>query len=109
MLDCRRVWAELDDTSTYGPPLDLADYNCHFGTTLPSQTYGLRGVSYANASQVNAINSNCALNDIIQNPLFTDAVGGDFTLQAGSPCLTSGIGGSTQGAYIGNFYTIGAN
>jgi hypothetical protein len=39
--------------------------------------------------------------DLETDPLFTDAAGGDFSLDSASPCLTAGSGGSTMGAPVG--------
>lgn len=43
------------------------------------------------------------------NPLFTNDASGDFTLQGGSPVLSSGVSGTQKGVYLGNFITVGAN
>lgn len=108
MLDCRRVWADYRDSSATGADIEYADYNCEFGTTLPDYRYEWKAVDYATATLLNAANPAYAGNDINQAPLFTDADNGDFTLQPTSPALTNGVGGTQQGAYLGNFYTVGA-
>jgi hypothetical protein len=109
MLDCQKVWADFLDSSTLGPEIEFADFNCEFGTASTSQKYEWKGVNYANAALLNADNSAYAGNDINQDPLFVDAVNGDFTLQVGSPALNNGISNTQQGLYLSDFYTIGAN
>jgi len=108
MLDCRKVWADYTDSSATGPVMEYADFQLEFGTTLTSQRYEYQGSNYSNASQLQAVRSDFAGNDEIQDPLFTNAGVGDFTLQAGSPALIGGVDGTQQGAYLSNFYTIGA-
>lgn len=109
MLNCRKVWAEYTDTTEYGASVEYADYNLEFGTTLASQTYEWKAVNYGSSALLNTASSNFAANDNQSDPLFIDPLNSDFTLQAESTALGGGVGDTTQGAYIGNFYTIGAN
>jgi len=108
-LDCATVWREEGDSTGRGAEIELADYNCEFGTTSATRKYSWKDLDYADAATLNAVNSAFAGNDINQNPLFTDPANGDFSLQAGSPCLTGGPDGSMQGALVDDFYTIGVN
>ena len=109
-LNCRKVWANFTDNSLLKTPdVEYADFNCEFGTILLSQKYEYRGVNYSTASALNTAFSSFAGNDINQSPLFTNAALGDYTLQAESPALTSGVDGTQQGVYLGDFYTIGAS
>lgn len=109
MLDCRKVWSDFADSSAFGPDIEFADFNCEFGTTLTSQRYQWKGVNYSTAALLNAENSNYSGNDINQDPLFTDAFNGDFTLQPTSPALTAGVDGTQQGIYLLGIEKIGAN
>ena len=108
-LESQRLWREQLGSSAFGPVIEYADYELHFGTKLPSQTYEYQAIDYPNVAGIQSVRPDFAGNDVIANPLFADAAGGDFTLQVGSPALTGGVGGTQQGLYLGNFYTIGAN
>jgi hypothetical protein len=108
-LESQRLWRETQDSSAFGPVIEYADHELHFGTKLPSQTYEYKQIDYPDVAGIQSVRPDFAGNDVIADPLFTDVVGGDFTLQAGSPALTGGVDGTQQGLYLGNFYTIGAN
>ena len=108
-LESRRLWNEETDTSAKGPVMEYANYELHFGTTLAGFVYEYQGIPYGTAAELQAVRSDFAVNDAIANPLFTNAVNGDFTLQGGSPALTGGVDGTQQGLYLGNFYTVGAS
>lgn len=51
------------------------------------------------SNNINYFTVSAGLTDISIDPLFTDSFGEDFTLQAGSPLLIAGEGGSQIGAY----------
>lgn len=109
MLDCRKVWSESADSSAFGPDIEFADFNCEFGTTLIPQRYEWKGVNYSTAALLNDANPIYASNDINQNPMFTDAVNGDFTLLPTSPAISGGVDGTPQGIYLVGIEKIGAN
>lgn len=108
--ECRQVWGNTSDNSNLKIlDIEYADYQCAFGTTSPVQDYVYRGVGYSTAAALNTAFPAFEGNTIEVNPLFTDRLNNDFTLQAVSPALYSGVSGTQQGAYLGDFYTIGAN
>jgi hypothetical protein len=110
MINCRQVWSNnADDTALKTPDVEYADYQCAFGTTSPVQDYIYRGTGYATATALNAAFPAFEGNTTETDPLFVDSANGDYTLQISSPELTSGVDGTQKGAYIGDFYTIGAN
>lgn len=110
MIDCRQVWGNTaDNTSLKTPDVEYADYQCAFGTTNTAQNYVYRATGYATATALNTAFQAFEGNTTVTNPLFADRVSGDYTLQGGSPELSSGVSGTQKGAYLGNFYTIGAN
>lgn len=106
MLDCRKVWANYIDDSALGEVVEYADYNHEFGTTLTSQRYEYRAVNYSTAAALDAAFV-FAANDIESDPLFTNTAIDDYTLQIGSPALTTGIGGSEKGLYFTGLEVIG--
>ena len=103
-----RLWRERQDSSSAGEPIEYANHELHFGTTLTSQTYEYQVLNYATAELLQVVRPDFATEDVIADPLFNDAPNGDYTLGTGSPALTGGVDGTQQGAYLGNFYTIGA-
>ena len=107
-LDCVRLWKETNDSAAYGAVMEYADHEISSGTTLPSHTYEYQGTEEPNSADLQLVRPDFAVNDVISDPLFTDAANGDFSLQATSPALTGGVSGTQQGVYLGNFYTIGA-
>jgi len=107
-LNCRRLWRERQDSSSVGEPMEYANHELHFGTTLTSQTYEYQVLNYSTAELLQVVRPDFATEDVIANPLFNDSPNGDYTLATGSPALTGGVDGTQQGAYLGNFYTIGA-
>jgi hypothetical protein len=105
MLDCRKVLSDY-----INEPLinwELADYQHHFGTTLPSQMYEYRGTNYASIALFNS-GTGFAANDLESDPLFTNTVGGDYTLQGGSPAIGTGAGGTNKGIYLTGLEVLGA-
>ena len=108
-LDCRRLWREPSDSSSRGPVMEYADYELHFGTTLAGFFYEYQGTSYGSAAELQAVRPDFAVNDVNSDPLFTNAVGGDFTLQVTSPALTGGVSGTQQGVYLLGIEKIGEN
>lgn len=110
---CRREFLDYqgpkdDETGvqhTRDPLIKLYDFNCGYGTTLTSLEFRLWGV---NLSRAQWQAEGYSANDITDNPQFTDAANGDFSLQAGSPCLGSGLGGSNMGLYLTGIEAIGA-
>jgi hypothetical protein len=86
------------------------NYNDYYPTTkFIANKYQENQVIYNSINNWNAATVLDA-NSINQDPLFANAAAHDFHLQAGSPALTSGRGGSwsvVQGAYITGNETIG--
>jgi hypothetical protein len=60
--------------ANYDSALLVKDYNCFNGNSTAARGPGI----------------SVGANDVTADPLFTDAANGDFTLQAGSPCLNVG-------------------
>lgn len=56
--------------------------------------YGNNGASFSQTGQIPSVQNNLIENGFLggtnQDPLFTDAVNGDFTLQSGSPAIDAG-------------------
>jgi len=64
-------------------------YNDFYNTVTSSTIYdggAARTVAYMESNDPTHWSSN-----IVADPLFTNAAGGDFTLQAGSPCIDAGV------------------
>jgi hypothetical protein len=108
-INCQKLWADYINTSAEVPDIEYADYNIHLGTISTNQAYEYQGINCVDAAAVQALRPDLTVNDVIADPLFTDAANGDYTLQPSSPALTGGVDGTQQGAYFGDFYTIGAN
>ena len=107
-LNCRRTWNETSDsTGLKSPGVEYANYNLEFGTTLAGFFYGWKGTGYGSAASLNAA-SGLAANDATGDPLFTNAVANDYTLQGGSLALTGGVSGTEQGVYLSGTEVIGA-
>lgn len=71
-------------TGTGAPPPAEFNYNSYYG----NGTAGLNNIT-------------AGPNDVTTNPTFTDAANGDFSLQAGSPCIDTGFPGhSMAGATV---------
>ena len=83
--------------------VEYADYNHTF--SMSSGPYKYQATSYANAAALNAANSLLAGNDTAGDPLFANAAASDYTLNVGSPCIGSGLGGFDKGN--SNLTTLG--
>ena len=86
---------EISNYNTYwdaGTSMEFEDNNVAYSS--------LAALQAATSFEANAVNS---------DPLFTNVSLKNFTLQGGSPSLTSGVDGTQQGLYLGNFYTVGAS
>jgi len=108
-LDCTKVWAYIEDEVANGLDIEYADFNIEFGIKRPEQRYEYTSINCRDISDVQALRPDLAGNDVRQDPLISDPLNDDFTLQVGSPALTGGIDGTQQGAYLSDFYTIGVN
>lgn len=109
-IDCSKIFTIGATEFSSNPErnvLQYYDFNLAFN--LSGDRYFYLGVQYPTALALNSVAPEFANNDGLANPLFIDATNGDFTLQAGSPALTGGVDGTQQGAYLSDFYTIGAN
>ena len=65
----------------------VIDYNCWYGGAATPFTWGASDYSFANYKTASSQDANSLNSD----PAFTNAAGGDFTLQAGSPCIDAGV------------------
>lgn len=110
-LNCRKMWDNRQlvssQSNTERTIIEYADYNHDYLTSLTRYEYLAN--TYATSAELNAVNSSLAANDSTGDPLFTNASIEDYTLQAGSPLLSSGVGGTNKGLYSSEFITIGAN
>lgn len=105
-LNCRKVWAKWNG---FEPSIlvEYADYNHEHGTTLGSQRYEHDAVDYSTAAAL-CTAEGFACNDATGDPMFVDAVNGDYTLDTGSPCIAGGVDGTDQGVYLTGVEVIGA-
>jgi hypothetical protein len=87
--------------------VEYADYNDMFGSTAAIE-YEYKNVGYATPAALNAFDSRFAGNDITTDPLFTNPATNDYSLQGGSPNLTSGVDGTQSGVYLAGIEVIGA-
>ena len=106
MFNSRKVWADTSDTESFGGPIEFADYNQEYGTTLESQKYEYKGVNYSSRSALES-STGFASNDSNQDPLFTD--NNLYRLNANSPARNSGVFGVDKGIYLIGIEIIGAS
>lgn len=97
------VASQSDPTKTQ---VTYANYNHLYGSTLNDYRYF--ATYYATSAALNAVYSNLAGNDSSGDPLFTNTATDDYTLGGGSPCLTTGVGGTDKGIYLAGIEVIGA-
>mgnify|MGYP003668131649 FL=1 len=104
-VECKRPWRFLSPSDA----AEYIDFNCFYNETIPAPIFNY--VENQDSLSLSTVRSslNFDINTATTNPLISDPVAGDFKLQNGSPALTGGVSGTQQGAYLGNFYTIGAN
>jgi hypothetical protein len=87
---------------------EYIDYDHYEYDGLTAPTFRYLSASESSLSALQSTTS-FAINSTIGDPLFTSDADGDFTLQASSPALTSGVSGTQKGVYLDNFITVGAN
>jgi hypothetical protein len=75
----------------FTPYIEYSNYNCFY--SLSSFAQAAYGSQYSTLAAWTAAQSLDG-NSITSDPSFVNAAGGDFTLNTGSPCLSSGRGGS---------------
>ena len=108
--------AGLHSYNLFSLSITECDYN--FYDSAGSFVNNIGGVNYTNENTWQDVTGNSEVHDypdrhglgdnskdIFVNPLFTNRAGGDYTLQAGSPCKNAGKSGEDCGCYIGN--TVG--
>jgi hypothetical protein len=96
--DSTQFWNNIVSTTQYGISKNAqcaatntySNYNCYYGQT--SNTASWNGTSYTLPNFI--ANIHLDSNSIVANPLFVNASGHDFHLQAGSPAATGGRGGA---------------
>ena len=86
---------EAASTNPARKGVEYADYNHTFNTT--SGPYKYQATSYANAAALNTANNLLAGNDSAGDPLFANTAASNYTLNAGSPCIGTGVGGFDKG------------
>jgi len=107
MNNCRKVWADYQDTTAYGAVFEFADYNNEYGTTLTSERYEWKGVDYTTAAALFTAGGYAA-NDVNGDPVFTNTATNDYTLATGSASIGAGVGGTDCGIYLTKQEVIGA-
>lgn len=94
----------------FSPYISKANYNCARNLRASPITWGFGGstMTWANwiANQTSVIGHDA--NSTSSDPLFTNEAGGDYTLQAGSPCRNAGEGGIDMG-YTGVTSRVGTD
>ncbi len=108
MYNSDRIWVNYEskgnNSNSNKNVLEFADYN----HTYNSGGYYYLGKQYSNSGQVSsASGGKFAAHDVNSNPRFTSPSTGDYSLQAGSPCLGTGVGGSNKGIYLTGYELIG--
>lgn len=105
------TFCELGDSSPIEvQQFDRFNHNVYYRADGGTPRWGIGGASYTPfsnyQSQMAAFGTDpygdvYESDSIYSDPLFTNYAGGDYTLQAGSPALTAGVGGAICGAYDG--------
>ena len=85
---------------TYGPVINNIMVNCTGIPMTGNSLYMANNLYFNNAAEFEC--NDC----ITQDPLFTDAAGGDFTLMAGSPAIDAGTG---TDVYLNFFNSFGVD
>ena len=67
------------------------DYNCYFDAGTAAYHIGWFGSFYTTAAALHAAHDTEETHGVTADPLFTNVGGGNFTLQAGSPCIDAGV------------------
>jgi hypothetical protein len=86
---------------------ELADFNCYWDAGT-SMEFIDNNITYTSLGSIQS-STTFEQNSTRQDPLFVDAINGDFTLQANSPALDGGVSNTQQGLFLDDFYTIGAD
>lgn len=102
------IYLDVDQPWDFKPAAtvpEYVDYDCYYSSG--SLEFNVGGAQYLSVS---ALQAGTIYEDTPTetDPLFTDAAGGDFTLQGGSPCLSGGVDTTEQGVYLTGIEAIGA-